>query len=95
MLKRFSYYFCLMKKGPDSYLWLTDSDPNPSLEPLNTYDLGLPDLDPDPLARGLDQDLNQDPSIISKIDSFCFMTSFLLLIFEKVKLFVLFMNPDL
>ncbi len=63
MLKRFSYYFCLTKEGPDSYLWLTDPDLNPALEPLNTYDLGLPDLDPDPLARGLDQDLDQDPSI--------------------------------
>jgi hypothetical protein len=46
--------------------------------------LGFPD--PDPLVRGVDPD--PDPSIIKQnskknLDSYCFMTSFCLFIFEK------------
>ncbi len=48
--------------------------------------LGLPDPDPDPLVRGVDPD--PDPSIIKlnnkkTLDSYCFVTSFVLFIFEK------------
>jgi hypothetical protein len=49
---------------------------------------GLPDPDPDPLVRGMDPDPDPDPSITSKnskknLDSYCFVTSFGLFIFEK------------
>jgi hypothetical protein len=48
--------------------------------------LGLLDPDPDPLVRGADPDF--ETSIIKKnskqnLDSFCFVTSFGLFIFEK------------
>ncbi len=52
--------------------------------------LGL--LDPDPLVRGMDPDptptLDPDPSLIKQksrknLDFYCFLTSFLLFIFEK------------
>jgi hypothetical protein len=54
--------------------------------------LGLPDPDPDPLVRGMDPDPDPDPSIIllsssknskKTFDSYCFVTSFGLLIFGK------------
>jgi hypothetical protein len=45
-------------------------------------------LDPDPLVRGMDQDRALDPSIIKQnskknLDSYCFVTSFLLLIVKN------------
>jgi hypothetical protein len=49
--------------------------------------LGLPD--PDPLVRSMDPDLTTDPSIMEKskkkLDSYCFVTSFGLFIFEPTK----------
>jgi hypothetical protein len=55
--------------------------------------LALPDPDPDPLVRGMNTDpapdSNPDPSIIQQknnknLDSYCFVTSFGLIIFEKL-----------
>jgi hypothetical protein len=50
--------------------------------------LGLLDPDPDPLVRGMDPDPapDPDPSINKKkyLDSYCFVTSFSLLILEKL-----------
>ncbi len=48
--------------------------------------LSLPDPNPDPFIRGVDPD--PDPSIIKQnskknLDSYCFVTSFGLLIVEK------------
>jgi hypothetical protein len=50
------------------------------------YVLGLLDPDPDPLVRGTDPD--PDPSIITQyskktLNSFCFLTSLRLFLFEK------------
>ncbi len=47
-------------------------------------------LDPDPLVLGTDPDPDPDPSIIKQnskksLNSYCFVTSFLLLIFEKLR----------
>jgi hypothetical protein len=49
--------------------------------------LGLPDTDP--LVRSMDPGPDMDPSIASKnskknLDSYCFVTSFGLFIFEKL-----------
>jgi hypothetical protein len=53
--------------------------------------LSLLDPDPDPSVRGMDPDL--DPSITKQkgkknIDSYCFVTSFLLCIFEIKYMYV-------
>jgi hypothetical protein len=57
--------------------------------------LSLLDPDPDPSVRGMDPDLDQDlePSITKQkrkknIDSYCFVTSFLLCIFEIKYMYV-------
>ncbi len=48
--------------------------------------LGLLDPDPDPLVRGMDPDPSISPKQNSKknLDSYCYVTSFWLFIFEKL-----------
>ncbi len=65
-------------------------DPVPDPDPPDPHVLCLPDLDPDPLVRCMDLDPAQDPdpSINEQkskknLDSYCFVTSFVLFIFEK------------
>jgi hypothetical protein len=41
-------------------------DGTKSCIPVFTMFLGLPDLDPDPLVRGMDPDPDPDPSIINQ-----------------------------
>jgi hypothetical protein len=59
---------------------------DPDSDPPDPMFLGLLDQDPDPLVRGMDP--NPDPSTSNRnseknLDSYCSVTFFLLLIFEK------------
>jgi hypothetical protein len=55
---------------------VADWDPNP--DPPNRLFLGLLDLDPDPLVRGMEpyQDLSSSKNSKKNLDSCCFVTSF-------------------
>jgi hypothetical protein len=45
--------------------------------------LSLLDPDPDPFVRGMDPDLSSRKNSKKNLDSYCFVTSFRLSIFEK------------
>jgi hypothetical protein len=78
------------KKRASAFVLTSVPDTDPNLDP-DPHIFYLPDPDPNPLVRGVDLDLvpAPDPSIIKqnskKLDSYCFVTSFGLFIFDNDK----------